>query len=249
MVVFQRRFVLFQAEISQHQTPMHFRELHRRLIGALQSRLRNGELTERRLARLTGISQPHIHNVLKGKRILSQHFADIILRKTNLSLLDLLQPEGAAGRSCANCGDNSRLVAVPVLEGWLGPGLPLAVPVSAVDHHPFPGAYLASVERPLVARLTADPGMAAVFGEADLALLDRSAAGRTHLRRGALYLVNRRGEGLIRYITLERDDLLVLRGSAEGTAARPEALPLGRSHLLDVVRARVAWILRSFDLR
>ena len=225
---------------------MHFRELHWRLVKALQNRLKNGDLTERRLARLTGISQPHIHNVLKGKRILSQHSADIILRRTKLTVLDLLQPERAAGRLCRGCSAASRLVEVPVLSGWLGPGLPLPVISSGAERHPFPGAYLASVERPLVARLAADPRMAVLFGEADLALLDQSAARRTHLRQDALYLVNRRGEGLIRYATLERADLLVLRGANGHEAQRGEAIPLRQSHLLDVVRARVAWILRSF---
>ena len=40
-------------------------------MGHLRTRIQNGELTERSLARLTGISQPHIHNVLKGAKILS----------------------------------------------------------------------------------------------------------------------------------------------------------------------------------
>jgi hypothetical protein len=32
----------------------------------LRERVMNGEISERRLAQLTGISQPHMHNVLKG---------------------------------------------------------------------------------------------------------------------------------------------------------------------------------------
>jgi len=249
MVVFHRIFDLFQGEIPQHYEPMHFGELQRRLIAALRSRLRNGELTERRLARLTGISQPHIHNVLKGKRILSPRAADIILRKTELSILDLLRPEASAGRFCTGCGVGGRFVEVPVLAGWLGPGLPLPREPSAVDRYPFPGAHLASVERPLVARLAADPMMRTRFRESDLALLDHSPARRAQLRQDALYLVNRHGEGLIRHVSQERDDLLVLRGVAGDQAGRCEALPLGWLHLLDVVQARVAWIGRFLDPR
>ena len=228
---------------------MHFGELQRRLIAALRSRLRNGELTERRLARLTGISQPHIHNVLKGKRILSPRAADIILRKTELSILDLLRPEASAGRFCTGCGVGGRFIEVPVLAGWLGPGLPLPREPSAVDRYPFPGVYLASVERPLVARLAADPEVRTRFREGDLALLDHSPARRAQLRQDALYLVNRHGEGLIRHVSQERDDLLVLRGAAGDRAGRCEALPLGWLHLLDVVQARVAWIGRFLDPR
>ena len=41
------------------------------------------------LARITGISQPHIHNVLKGKRLLSPEKADEVLRQLQIDLLDL----------------------------------------------------------------------------------------------------------------------------------------------------------------
>ena len=249
MVVFHGVFDLFQGEIPQHYQPMHFAELQRRLIAALQGRLRNGQLTERRLARLTGISQPHIHNVLKGKRILSLRASDIILRKTELSIPDLLRPEASAGRFCTGCGVGGRFVEVPVLAGWLGPGLPLPREPSSVDRYPFPGAHLASVERPLVARLAADPKMRTRFRESDLALLDHSPARRAQLRQDALYLVNRRGEGLIRHVFQERDDLLVLRGADGDKTGHCEALPLGWLHLLDVVQARVAWIGRFLDPR
>jgi transcriptional regulator with XRE-family HTH domain len=72
---------------------MDFQELERRFIEHLRERIRSGELTERRLARLAGISQPHVHNVLKGKRIFSLQTADLILHVLRLDLLDLLSPD------------------------------------------------------------------------------------------------------------------------------------------------------------
>jgi transcriptional regulator with XRE-family HTH domain len=72
---------------------MDFQELERRFIENLRDRIRSGELTERRLARLAGISQPHVHNVLKGKRIFSLETADLILNVLRLDLLDLISPE------------------------------------------------------------------------------------------------------------------------------------------------------------
>lgn len=69
-----------------------FQELHRRLIVLLLSRIRGGEITERRLARMTGVSQPHIHNVLKGKRLFSAETADLVLRELELDVLDLIDP-------------------------------------------------------------------------------------------------------------------------------------------------------------
>ncbi len=65
---------------------MDFEELHSRLIEHLQQLVRSGEITERGLSRLTGVSQPHIHNVLKGKRLLSLAKADSILRQLKLDV-------------------------------------------------------------------------------------------------------------------------------------------------------------------
>ena len=221
---------------------MHFEGLQRRLLATLQSRLRNGELTERRLARLTGISQPHIHNVLKGKRILSLRAADIILRKIGLTVLDLLRAEAPSGKFCTDCGARGRVVEVPVLAGWLGPGLPLPRQRGGIETYPFPCAFLAAVEAPVVARLASDLKMPTRFGEGDLALLDHSRTRRADLNPDALYLVNRRGEGLIRRVSRLREDLVVIRGEDEAGPA--EGIPLGWLHLLDVVQARVCWIGR-----
>ena len=71
---------------------MDFEQLHTRLVDYLQRRVRSGEITERGLSRITGVSQPHIHNVLKGKRVLSITRADGILRQLHLDVLDLLDP-------------------------------------------------------------------------------------------------------------------------------------------------------------
>jgi plasmid maintenance system antidote protein VapI len=72
---------------------MNFQELRERLVEHLRDRVRSGELTERGLARLSGISQPHIHNVLKGKRALSPEMSDAILHHLRMDLLDLVKPE------------------------------------------------------------------------------------------------------------------------------------------------------------
>lgn len=69
-----------------------FRELQFRLIRLLQDRIRSGEISERRLAQMVEVSQPHLHNVLKGKYIFSMSTADRILRHLRLDLLDLIDP-------------------------------------------------------------------------------------------------------------------------------------------------------------
>jgi predicted transcriptional regulator len=70
---------------------MNFQELQQRLITDLRERVRSGEATERGLARMTGVSQPHMHNVLKGKRLLSLETTDGILRQLGIEVLDLVE--------------------------------------------------------------------------------------------------------------------------------------------------------------
>jgi transcriptional regulator with XRE-family HTH domain len=72
---------------------MTFCDLHQRLVDNLRQRVRSGEMTERGLARATGISQPHIHHVLKGKRLLTAVTADHILGQLHMDLLDLIELE------------------------------------------------------------------------------------------------------------------------------------------------------------
>jgi transcriptional regulator with XRE-family HTH domain len=72
---------------------MNFAEFQRRLVAHLKDSVRSGELTERGLARITGVSQPHMHNVLKGTRTFSPHMADTILGLLDLDLLDLIEPD------------------------------------------------------------------------------------------------------------------------------------------------------------
>jgi transcriptional regulator with XRE-family HTH domain len=71
--------------------PMNFQRLQSRLILHLRDRIQSGQLSERRLARLTGVSQPHMHNVLKGKRLLSIAKADQILHHLRIDLSDLMK--------------------------------------------------------------------------------------------------------------------------------------------------------------
>jgi transcriptional regulator with XRE-family HTH domain len=65
------------------------------LLDVLRERLRleirNGRLTERGLARRSGISQAHMHNVLKGVRMMTPSVADRILAALELSVSDLLE--------------------------------------------------------------------------------------------------------------------------------------------------------------
>jgi plasmid maintenance system antidote protein VapI len=67
-----------------------FEVLQTRLLKFVNNKIRNGEYTERGLARVLGISQSQIHNVLKGARGLHRPLADVMLRKFQITVPDLL---------------------------------------------------------------------------------------------------------------------------------------------------------------
>jgi hypothetical protein len=211
---------------------MNFRISHQRLVAMLRERVMNGEISERRLAQLTGISQPHMHNVLKGHRILSNRAADCVLMRLHLSLSDFADTPTAGNHT-----------EVPVLEGCLGPGLPLPAELSKWEQYPFSKASLSSMVRPVLARLAEDALSAGSFRAGDLVPVDSSPDRRLSPEDPDYFVINRDGEGLVRRISIERDDLLLLRG-APMAPATPTVLPLQGCHLLDVVRARVAWVGR-----
>ena len=75
---------------------MTFHDLHERFVAVLRNRIRNGDLTERSLARLVGVSQPHLHHVLHGKRAFSVEMADFVMSQLHMDVLDLIQPEELA---------------------------------------------------------------------------------------------------------------------------------------------------------
>lgn len=78
---------------------MGFEDLLDELLKVLRHRVRSGELTERGLARRIGLSQPHVHNVLCGARVMSVAAADRVLSALDMTVADLMAREaGGAGR-------------------------------------------------------------------------------------------------------------------------------------------------------
>jgi len=67
--------------------------LQSRVVALARARVRNGEFSERALARHLRISQPHLHNVLCGVRPLTPETMELILEGFGLSLLDVFTPE------------------------------------------------------------------------------------------------------------------------------------------------------------
>lgn len=84
-------------ELTARPKKITFEVLRARLISFVNGRIRNGDFSERGLARILGISQPQIHNVLKGARRLHPELADRLIRKFDMSVLDLLEADELYG--------------------------------------------------------------------------------------------------------------------------------------------------------
>jgi plasmid maintenance system antidote protein VapI len=85
--------VYFTLESKSGSGTVTFSELKLRLIKLVNARILNGEFSERGLARILGISQPQVHNVLKGARKLHGDLADRLLTRLGLSLIELFREE------------------------------------------------------------------------------------------------------------------------------------------------------------
>lgn len=78
-------------ESNSSRLNVSFVALQSRLIQFVNLRIKNGDFTERGLARVLGISQSHVHNVLKGARKLQPELADHVMCKFGMGVSDLLK--------------------------------------------------------------------------------------------------------------------------------------------------------------
>ena len=170
-----------------------FREIAVRLLHHLNQRVRRGELTERGLARLTGYSQPHIHNVLKGARMVGMDLADQVMTLLDIPLISLLTQEELAGRAPPEIASG---VPLPVLDGYLGGGASYPRLSATVERRFFPASVLSRLISPVLARVhVAEKSMWPLIWPQDLLLLDRSPPRTppTDIRRGVRAFLGEEG--------------------------------------------------------
>lgn len=215
---------LFHIEI-QGVANLNFQDARLRLLAYVRNEIRNGELTERRLARLVGISQPHVHNVLKGVRTLSPQVFDLVLKYLHLSLLDLAPTEELEAQ-LERRRQRRTGAEIPFLATPIGPGRPWPAAVDWRKTFPAPLSATIVAADLRMANLSPDPAMASTLGSYDLALLDISGQARSQTCPEGLYVVERGNEALVRNIPQE--------GPNEGPPA-------------GAIKARVIWLGREED--
>jgi hypothetical protein len=206
-----------------------FQLLQIRLLAEIRARIRNGEMTERSLARITGISQPHIHNVLKGARTLSVGRCDRILERLRINLADLI-PACEGG----SCGCRT----VQLLDGYIGPG---HVYPRAADgtRYAFPASAVAALGDPVAARLAPDPHGPPAFEDGGTILLDRAVERYFESDCDGYFTLDLSGTSTIGLVRPGRRLFLWDCTTGWESALLPDRNPL------EVIRGRVSLLVRQ----
>jgi len=216
---------------------MNLAELQQALIAVAQTRIRSGHLSVRGLARLSGVSQPHLHHALKNLRTLSTESADRLMRALNLSTEDLIWEAsgGAAGG----------LKPVPVSRTRLGPAFDTALDATK-GTMPFPVGLVERLVNPIAARLAPDLAMPKALRAGDMVLLDQSPLVRSHPSGTGIWVVSLYGSMVVRYVRKGGDSrLYVVTEQNLGDPSLWRSVPGPKQSILEVVRARVVWFGRE----
>jgi hypothetical protein len=217
---------------------VYFQQLQQKLIDFARERVRAGDVTERGLAKMCDISQPHMHNVLKNVRAFSNESADRLMRALDIQVTDLLWPIPEI--------DDVHVRAVPIVRNRIGPGSD-AVFTSFRGQMPMPERLLKDLIEPVVARLAPDLVMPKALAAQDLALLDQNPASRSAPGGNGAWVVAL-GAGLqVRYLRTAGTCLYVANEATIEDPERWQAIPLQGRNILDVVRARIVWIGREME--
>lgn len=212
--------------------------LLKQIVEITRHYVRSGRATERRLAKMAGISQPHLHNVLKEIRQLSPESADKLLNALDLSVPDILwwlPGDAEPGTK-----------AIPLLRDRIGPG-------SHADlsrHRGYlalPKAMATRLTEPIAARLAPDHGLPALFRANDLVLLDRNPDHLLTPPEGWCWIVAEAGGLRVRYLQLGKLGLMSAIEPPSGGALEWKRLGTGSQNLRELVRARIVWTGRELE--
>jgi hypothetical protein len=209
--------------------------LQQRLLEHLRLLIRNGEWTERRLARTVGLSQPHVHNLMKGSRQLTPAICDLVMLHLNIGIQDLV----SLTREEAEL--QGQFAYIPMVVGRVGPSWPWPTELSSTRHR-VDANLVHGWQSPVVAVAGHDPRMEPLFSQDDHALLDQSIHARSHIDEGGLYLIKRQGRGLFRRLRRSGKELYIVCGDCEHRPSAWERVALGEVPLPLVVRAKAVFL-------
>ena len=214
---------------------MTIRHMQQRLLVLLNEKVRRGEMSQRRLARLTGFTQPHIHNVLKGARAMNPNLADAVLQCLNLSVSDLIAEGVPAAWHQA-----------PLWQGEIGLGGQFPQPHQGSGSLPFPAQFLSRFTDPVLLRVGRwERSMAPLIEPGDLVLMDQCEARRRKPEFGPIYVIRLAGSARLCRCQAVGSSLLLTEENGRSPSL-PDRFPVGDGHFLEVVKGVVVWICREF---
>ena len=199
------------------------------------------------MAKTVDVSQPHIHNILKGVRKLSPEIGDQILKKLNLSLLELLDSEHSARALNLGASAANPYSWVAVLDGRLGPNNPWPTASNTSERFRISYSKLGGMLNPVVVRTAPDEAMEPLFAANDIALLDQGAIARTEIHTDTFYALKRGNNGLIRRLRLVANSLYIVAESQIYKPAEWERISLVNLDITHIVRARVTFLAPELE--
>lgn len=222
--------------------PIAISDLCNRLLESLRKSVAFGPLTVRWLARELGVSQPHLQNILNGKRSLTIDLADRLLEYQRRSALNLAT-SSELGEALRLTGNHSGSVRhVPILSGVLGPAHPFPELGEDDVWIPLPAQAVAHAARPVFVELGSDPELAREFPGATFALMDTSIEARAKVDPLQWYALRWSGGGWIRRLRMRQGRLVVLGQRRLRPTLEPGQIELERTRIEQHVRARIVWM-------
>jgi transcriptional regulator with XRE-family HTH domain len=204
-----------------------FEHLLARLRTLLREKVRNGHLTERGMARSTGVSQPHLHNILKGIRTLPPELADQLLALAGVTLPRLMS------------GDFD----IEELGSKIAELLP--PPPQEVETADFLKQH--SEDRFAQFELPVDPSMEPRFQAGDIAYFLQGGRSRTVLNPDSAYLLNVNKRMIVRYLRMGGQRLYLAAENSLHDPMKWDYVSLTDRPILDIVRGKIVWICRKVE--
>lgn len=224
---------------------MTFVQVQSRILSRIREKVNNGEITERGFARATGISQPHIHKVLKGTRTLSFERFDSILKHLKFSLLDF-SSDAELDDQLAKRVSRPPGTLISFLERPIGPGGGWDSRVRRDDRYAIPCSAVETGHLLVAARLRPDPAMIQSQSGLNVAAIELGRA--THpFPSDTLYVIALRGEAVLRRIRQGAGHLYLVSDPTANEPLRWERLAPDHAQSAGPILGRVVWLGRESE--
>lgn len=218
---------------------MTFAYMHQNLLKVVRQRVINGEITESHLARMVGVSQPHIHNVLKGVRMLSSELADSLLEQLRIGAEELLKQTGPVYALPFR--------PVPMLVGNVGMEMMEWEPRKTSGFAHLPSEIVARAGKPLAARVGIDGLIRPRFEEGDLILIDQATTVQRILETDSICIVKTVSGPRLRYVRQSSGRAYLANEYSRGNPGEWEPWACSNSEILPCIGGSVVWMSRLME--